>query len=517
MRRSMIVFAVAAGIVVLALGALTWSQLDLQQREQGARDEMLHQQRIGQALLRLDMAMVPLLAGEAARWRPPEGRRPMRPLTPAAPFFALYFEVGPDGVVGSPQATDRDGAGAQVARLGTEFGLAALTALAAPLVETPAEAFVNNDLGSFEGRQQLVQNISQNALPTTVGTVEVGAFGAGFVADAGGAPNLFFVRAVTGSPSCRLQGIWADWPALAAWLTEQVVDLLPLAQLAPASGELTARRLASLPVDLLPGPLPAAAAASPGPGLWLLAATWLVVLAALLVVGLALRAANELGERRAMFVSSVTHELRTPLTTFRMYSQMLADGMVPEPARAEYLTTLRDESERLARIVESVLLYSRLEDGRGSAHRATVPVGDLLARIEPLLRQRAADAGRVLVATSSADGAAVVHVDPQAVEQILTNLVDNACKYAPSGPLQVTASTVDGALAVVVRDPGALAPDEALFTPFRRGADQAVGAVPGLGLGLAIARGLARAMGGDLRLVPRGEGTVFELRLPLVV
>lgn len=519
MSRSLRTFVAASGFVVLALGLMTWSQLDLQQRERQARDEALQQQRIGQALLRLDMALVPLLAGEAARWRPPEGRRPQRPLAPAAPFFACYFEVADDGVVTSPQDSAADGVAAQLARLGTEFPRAALESLAAPLAPAAGDPFTNNDLGSFEGRQQLVQNLSQNALPAASGTAECGAFGAGFLADQKGEPQMFFVRTVVRAPGCRLQGIWTDWPALAAWLTGQIADLLPGAQLAPASGDRTARRLASLPVDLLPGPLPTTSADLRGPGVWLLAATWIVVLAALFVVFLALRAADQLGERRAMFVSSVTHELRTPLTTFRMYAQMLADGMVPEASRAEYVATLRDESERLARIVESVLLYSRLEDGRGSAHRTTMPVRDLLARIEPLLRQRAGDAGRSVGFTSAVGEVAAVHVDPQAVEQILVNLVDNGCKYAPPGPLEVAASTAEGALVVTVRDPGTAlsAPAPALFAPFRRGAGQAVGAIPGLGLGLAIARGLARAMGGELRLLSRRDGTTFELRLPLVV
>ena len=79
----------------------------------------------------------------------------------------------------------------------------------------------------------------------------------------------------------------------------------------------------------------------------------------------ALRASIAFGERRSRFASAVTHELRTPLTTFRMYSEMLADDMVPdEGQRRVYLATLKEESGRLATLVENVLTYARLEEGR---------------------------------------------------------------------------------------------------------------------------------------------------------
>ena len=83
-----------------------------------------------------------------------------------------------------------------------------------------------------------------------------------------------------------------------------------------------------------------------------------------------------LSERRGAFVSAVTHELRTPLTTFRMYAEMLAEGMVPSPeARQKYLETLRREADRLAHLVENVLQYARLERGRPGGRRENVTAG----------------------------------------------------------------------------------------------------------------------------------------------
>src|SRR6185503_16178753 len=86
-----------------------------------------------------------------------------------------------------------------------------------------------------------------------------------------------------------------------------------------------------------------------------LAVAWLAVAGSLAAVGLALRRTVDLSERRNRFASSVTHELRTPLTTFRLYSEMLADGMVTDAAQRQvYLDTLKSESSRLATLVENV-------------------------------------------------------------------------------------------------------------------------------------------------------------------
>ena len=119
---------------------------------------------------------------------------------------------------------------------------------------------------------------------------------------------------------------------------------------------------------------------------------------AISAVGFTLRSTMALGERRARFASAVTHELRTPLTTFRMYSEMLADDMVKDPAqRATYLSTLRSEADRLSRLVENVLCFARLEDGRYRGRRERVAVSDLLERVNTAAataHQRSEDATR---------------------------------------------------------------------------------------------------------------------------
>ncbi len=139
-----------------------------------------------------------------------------------------------------------------------------------------------------------------------------------------------------------------------------------------------------------------------------------------------------MSERRAAFVSAVTHELRTPLTTFRMYVEMLAEGMVrDEKTRSNYLGTLCCEADRLVHLVENVLAYTRLERGGPAARIEPVRVAELLRRTGNRLASRAVQADFSLQVSVLPDVLeSEVIADPVAVEQILFDLVDNACKYA---------------------------------------------------------------------------------------
>lgn len=324
------------------------------------------------------------------------------------------------------------------------------------------------------------------------------------------------------------QGLWINWTELRRVLLAQSIGLLPGADLAPhtqsespAAAGVLGRSLAAIPVELVVPPPPTRAIPVWSPMRGALLGAWIVALAALASIALVMRAATELAERRGRFVSAVTHELRTPLTTFCLYSQMLADGMVRDEAKKQdYIQTLRRESGRLAGIVESVLDYARL--GRGNSnHAIVIGVVDLVARLEPSLRSRCEQCGMDLVIEDHAGPDARVRVDPARFERIVVNLVDNACKYASSADdkrVIVGLSRAGRDLEVRVRDHGpGLNPAESghVFRPFFRGKAQADGSSPGLGLGLSLARGLARELGGDLRVGRPQTGAEFVLTTPL--
>ncbi len=231
-----------------------------------------------------------------------------------------------------------------------------------------------------------------------------------------------------------------------------------------------------------------------------------------------------LSERRAAFVSAVTHELRTPLTTFRMYAEMLSQDMVrDETQRRSYLETLQVEADRLTHLVSNVLAYARLERGRPGGRIETVSIEKLLAVATQRLADRAAQANFQLSLETSGDvHQRLVRADPAIVEQILFNLVDNACKYAASATdrtLHLSVAAQNAKTEIRLRDhgPGISAVEQRrLFQPFHKSAREAAHSAPGVGLGLALSRRLARDMHGDLRYEANSAGACFTLSLPTV-
>ncbi|MHC4990387.1 MAG: sensor histidine kinase [Planctomycetota bacterium] len=339
------------------------------------------------------------------------------------------------------------------------------------------------------------------------------------------APPLLYLRRVQIAGSEMIQGFLVDWSRLQADMLAQIGDLIDHARLLPVAADAPGADpavLATIPalLDVTRGSV--GGRDWPTAGQLTIAIAWLVVLVAIVAAGVGLRASVAYGERRSRFASAVTHELRTPLTTFQLYSEMLADGMVKDEQRTTYLRTLKQEADRLGTLVENVLAYARLERGNGTTRRDAVPVASLLDQLTPRLRDRAAAGGLRLESLASVADDAVVRVDVEAVGQILLNLVDNACKYAADGDeqmLELRAAAENGHLALTVRDHGHGIPRACvgqIFVPFERGRDQATGETPGIGLGLALSRGLARDLGGDLRLSANGtDGACFELVLPL--
>ncbi|MBT3296659.1 MAG: HAMP domain-containing histidine kinase [Verrucomicrobia bacterium] len=322
-----------------------------------------------------------------------------------------------------------------------------------------------------------------------------------------------------------VQGAWLNWENVKSELLSEVRDILPEADLLPvtASQEApTSRMLAVLPARLVPG-LPADLAMLPTPSLRLpLSLAWLGLLVSVAAVAALLFGAIRLSERRGAFVSAVTHELRTPLTTFKMYTEMLAEGVIRDPVKQqEYLDTLHGESNRLGHLVENVLAYARIERGTGSRVLEPLTAGTILERNRATLERRATEAGMTLIVE---DGAAVedvqVQSDLMAVGQILFNLVDNACKYAAqAADKRIHLSVAQDARYLILRvcdhGPG-LKPSESriVFKPFRKSAHQAARTAPGVGLGLALCKRLARQLGGDITYEAHPDyGACFTLLL----
>ncbi len=278
-----------------------------------------------------------------------------------------------------------------------------------------------------------------------------------------------------------------------ARLLSDVKDLLPGASLVPLAEHAVAdgsRQLASLPVVLVPAPLvPDGQGVSSALRSVLLVA-WAGVLLAALAVGLLLRGTVALSERRAELVSAVTHELRTPLTTFRMYTEMLADGMVEAAKRQDYLETLKREAVRLSHLVENVLAYSRIERGgrRAPFQMEQLDARDVLDRCLPRLQERARQAGMTIVVSGPA-GPLPVRGDASALEQVLFNLVDNAGKYAAGATeksIEASLGKEGPAVTFRLRDHGPGGARDArrrLFEPFSKSAERAAETAQGSGVG----------------------------------
>ena len=398
--------------------------------------------------------------------------------------------------------------------------------------ETPPDDGSGEPEGSFEWQARMARTVLANSIlhPPQAQSQRV---------DVGGRPGpvkgqlmkpiwiggeLLLARRVSMEDGDYVQGCWLDWGATRAWLVKGLEDLLPHAQLVAVTSEAMvepARMMAGLPVRLVPGPLPAAPPRGLSPVQLTLLIAWGCVAVAGVAVGVVLHTAISLSERRGAFVSAVTHEMRTPLTTFRMYTEMLAEGMVADPEkRTRYLLTLRAEAERLSHLVENVLAYARLERGPRGRHTDAVTLSGLVDGVRERFAERASHAGMKFVVEAGDDGC-FTRADTSAVERILFNLVDNACKYASAGEDKRIHLVVDrtgryARLRVWDHGPGITAElSQRLFRPFSKSAHDAAHSAPGIGLGLALSRRLARRMGGDL-VLDRSfrKGACFVLTLP---
>lgn len=217
-------------------------------------------------------------------------------------------------------------------------------------------------------------------------------------------------------------------------------------------------------------------------------------------------------EQRAALLRSVSHDLRTPLSTIRAVAGDLRDGATYDDAtRVELLESVCDEAERLDRIVANMLSLSRIEAGALKPERQAVEFDELVAdRLRRLSRLFL----RVRVQVQL-PGRPLVDGDYSQLDQLLTNLLENAARHAPDGStLRIDAHPRNGMLEVRVSDEGIGIPDwerETLFQPFRRGEGSSSS-----GVGLAICKAIVEAHGGRLWVErTAGGGATFAFTLPV--
>ncbi|RIL09719.1 hypothetical protein DCC79_10200 [bacterium] len=230
--------------------------------------------------------------------------------------------------------------------------------------------------------------------------------------------------------------------------------------------------------------------------------------------------AIEARDRLRTVVEVISHELRTPLTSVLGYARLLHDRPdAPADRRGYWAEMVAEKARIMARLVDEVTDLARLGSARFSLRRVPTDLGGLVRRVAG---GQAALSDRHVLDVAVAPALPPVALDPDRVEQVLTNLISNAVKFWPEGGtvgIRVSLDPDRRHVEVAVADGGpGVRPDQAerIFEPFHRARDAASRGVAGTGLGLAVSRGIVEAHGGRIWVEPApGGGAVFRFTLPV--
>lgn len=255
---------------------------------------------------------------------------------------------------------------------------------------------------------------------------------------------------------------------------------------------------------------------------------WMLVLVLLLAIGtggyLVMRETGRemrLARQKTDFVSNVSHELKTPLTSIRMFSDLLGkERELDEGKRLEYSGIISRESARLGRLINQLLDFSRMDRGEKRYRMEPVDLREVVAETVAACSHLNGGKGVILDTGESGTPPAVVTGDHDALSQVLLNLLSNAEKYGGDSPeISLEMRSLDDRAEVAVLDRGPGVPRrlaEKIFEKFYRADDSLASGIEGTGLGLTLARQIARAHDGDVLCEPReGGGSRFVLVLPL--
>ena len=227
-----------------------------------------------------------------------------------------------------------------------------------------------------------------------------------------------------------------------------------------------------------------------------------------------------LAEMRTQFVSSVSHELKTPLTAIRMFAETLLLGRSSRPdVRDEYLNTIVNESERLTRLLNNVLDFSRIEQGRKTYRMERQPLGHIIRTAARAMEYPFSQQGFELRLEVD-EALPPVAADPDAIQQVVLNLLSNAMKYSGDGraiDLRLTREPGHAVISVTDRGLGIPPAEQTrIFDKFYRIAGADRDRIPGTGLGLTLVDHIVKAHGGSVGVVSApGQGSTFAIRIPL--
>jgi signal transduction histidine kinase len=250
-----------------------------------------------------------------------------------------------------------------------------------------------------------------------------------------------------------------------------------------------------------------------------LLATFLFMAAAALGLYRVTTREMELVKQQSDFVSAVSHEFRTPLTSMRHLTELLVSNSVPSESRkAQYYELLSRETERLHRMVETLLSFGRIEAGAYAWHLEALAPGEFVPGVVEEFRHELQAMGRELICEIERD-LPTIQADREALSRALWNLLENAGKYSePGTPIRIFVKRRQQCVLLGVEDHGTgIEPAEhsRIFQKFTRGTQAKHAGIRGVGVGLALVKRIVEAHGGSVCLFSEpGRGSTFTLELP---
>jgi len=228
------------------------------------------------------------------------------------------------------------------------------------------------------------------------------------------------------------------------------------------------------------------------------------------------RRRDEAESARRSLVASVSHDLRTPIASLRLMTEAIADGVATGETRDRYMTELRLQVRLLGELVDDLFELSRIEAGDIDWAMGQIELGDLMGETVDAMRIQAESRG-VRVVADLPGGRIAATANPEKVQRVLFNLIQNAIRHTPAdGSVTVRAMLAGERVQVEVEDSGpGISEEDAphVFEPFYRGGSDASRSREGSGLGLALSRAIVEAHGGRIWFESTGSGTVMRFTL----